>query len=49
MLFVVKERLEGLKYNIGLGGGVRYVQKKGPFYGSVSTLFSLIVVFRQAT
>ena len=54
MLFVVKERLEGLKHNIGLGGrgweykgeGDRYVHcSKGPFYRirSVSTRLFLIV------
>ena len=52
-LFVVKERLEGLKYKIDfLGEGVevhrgrgRLCQlfKKGPFYRSVSTLLSLTV------
>ena len=52
MFFVVKERLEGLKHNIGLGGrgweykgeGDRYVHcSKGPFYRSVSTRLFLIV------
>ena len=54
MLFVVKETIEGLKYNIDLGGGVGIHRgrgkicpiwqcKKGPFYRSVSTLLSLIV------
>ena len=51
MLFVVEERLEGLKYNISLRGGgtqgegidnyVHYA-KKGLFYENVSTLLSLI-------
>ena len=51
MLFVVKERLEGLKHNSGLGGrggstqgqriGMSTVQK-GPFYRSVLTRLSLI-------
>ena len=52
MLFVDKERLEGLKHNIGLGGreweykgeGDRYVHySKGPFNRSVSTRLFLIV------
>ena len=49
MLFEVEQRRDGLKCNIGLGGGVvvhwhgggdRYVYyaKKGSFYGSASTL-----------
>ena len=52
MLFVDKERLEGLKHNIGFretgwgtqgeGIGMFNVQKR-PFYRSVSTRLSLIV------
>ena len=54
MLSEVKERSEGPKYNIDLGErgwgrqgkgihvGISTMQK-GPFYGSVSTLLSLIV------
>ena len=53
MLFVVKERLEGLKHNFGLGGGggstlqgkgtgMSTVQK-GAIYRSVSTRLSFIV------
>ena len=44
MLFIVKERLEGLKYNIGFGGEGVGMFKKGALYRSVSTLLSLIVV-----
>ena len=49
MLFVVKERLEGLNFGRGCrihrGRGEIYLlyAKKGPFYRSVSTLSSLIV------
>ena len=57
MLFVVKERLEDLKYNIDFrgegwrytGDGDSYVHyaKKGPFYDrSVPTLLSLIAAFQ---
>ena len=52
MLFVDKERLEGLKHNIGFrerGGGTQgdgigmFTVHKRPFYRSVSTRLSLIV------
>ena len=52
MLFVVKERLEGLKHNIGLGGRGGSTQgkgtgmptvEKGAIYRSVSTRLSLII------
>ena len=52
MLFVEKEELEGVKYNIDFGvrgestlGREQLFPrcKKGPFYRSVSTLWSLIV------
>ena len=55
MLFEVKERLEGLEYNIDFGGGSGGTQgkgigmfticKKGPFYRSVLTPLSLVVAF----
>ena len=57
MLFEVQERLKDPKYNIDFGGegvgvhrGRGYVCplcKKGPFYGSVSTLLSLIVAYMR--
>ena len=52
MLFVEKERLKGLKQNIGFGGrgggtqgeGIgMFTVQKGPFYRSVSTRLSLII------
>ena len=53
MLFMIEERRGGLIYDFGFGGsgwgytgeGDKYIHyaKKAPFYGSVSTLLSLIV------
>ena len=52
MLFLVEERLDGMKYNIdfgGRGGGTQGkgigmpTMKNGPIYKSVSKLLSLIV------
>ena len=54
MLFEVKERLEGLEYNIDFGGGSggtqgkgigMFTTQKGVIYRSVLTLLSLVVAF----